>query len=174
MPRNTKTDFAEAKRLYVTEGLTYAEIGARLGCSAQNLNARGRAEDWKGQKLAYSSMLQRRGYESIAAKVGEERATILSEAVAVARATLRKYAQDIVDGSAKVTAKDAATMIELLVRELAPDGVREDHGTPVIVSGKAADADVLRRVVEAARGHVGEQGGMGAPVLGRATRTGPN
>lgn len=174
MPRNVKTDFDEAKRLYVTEGMTYAAIGAKLGCSPQNLNARGRAEDWKGQRIAFTQMVARRGYESIAAGVAIQQSAIREEAIAVARATLRKYANDIMSGQVAVSAKDAALMIELLVRELAPEGFREDHGAPIVVSGKTPDAEQLRRVVEAARGQVSVEPSLGAPALGRTTRTGPN
>jgi hypothetical protein len=170
--RNAKINYELVKQKYMTEGRSYASLAAEFGVTAQSIAAVGKRDDWRGQRMAYQNAVSRRTVEKMAEGVASEGAVIRSEAVLVARATLRRYAQDIAEGKVAVTAKDAALMIELLVNELAPDNSRENDA-PIIVS-PSGDADLLRRVVEAARGRATLSGSVGDPPLGGATRTRSN
>lgn len=172
MARNTKVDYEQARVKYVTEGKSYGQIAAEYGVATQTIAAVGKRDDWRGQRMAFASAISRRSIEKMAEGVASESAIIRSEAVLVARATLRRYAQDIADGKIAVTAKDAAIMIELLMRELAPDSSRETDG-PIIV-GQSPDVDLLRRVVDAARERGASSGDVAAAPMGGATRTRPN
>lgn len=172
MPRTRKVDYEVARQRYVMEGKSYNQIAAEFGVAVQTVAAKGKTDDWRGQRLAYQHAISRRSIEKMAEGVASESAVIRSEAVLVARATLRRYAQDISEGKVAVTAKDAAIMIELLMRELAPDPSRETDG-PIVVNA-STDADLLRRIVEAARGRVTPTGSVDSPVLGGAQRTRQN
>lgn len=172
MGRTTKADYAEVERKYVVDERSYRSLAAEYGLSVQTIAERGKKEDWPGKRLAYQAAIKRRSYEKMADGIATESAAIKSEAIMVARATLRRYAQDIVEGKIAVTAKDAAIMIELLVKELAPDSSREAEGDTVIVGAKP-DADILRRVVEAARQRGAPTGDLATTALvsSEGTRT---
>lgn len=168
-----KADYAYLEKLYVTEDRSYSELGRMANISPQSVSEYGRRHDWPGKRAAYQAALSRRGYAQIAEHVASQGAEIRTEAMQVARATLRAYAQALVDKQVIPTAKDAALMIDLLVKELAPDGER-DHSDPTIVSTIGPDTEFLRRVVEAARGKFGGSGDVASPLLGGASRARTN
>jgi len=172
MGTRSKVDYAALEKMYVTEDKTYAELARLAKVTAQSVSEYGKRNDWPGKRAAYRSALSRRGYEQVAEAVGFKQAQIMDEAISVARATLRAYANGIVEGKIPVTARDAAEMIRLLVKELSPDDNRDTSG-PIVVE-HAADADFLRGLVETARGRVSPAGSLAAATAVRATRARPN
>lgn len=171
--KRSKIDYNALEKMYVTEDKTYAELARLSNITAQSVSEYGKRNDWPGKRAAYRAALSRRGYEQVAEAVSYQQTTILNEAIAVARASLRRYADDIVSGKVTVTAKDAAEMIRLLVKELSPDDSRDTNG-PIVIEQQSEDADFLRRLVATARERAGTTGGVGTAVAVRATRTRPN
>lgn len=173
MSSRSKIDYDKYEKMYVTEDKTYAELARLAGITAQSMSEYGKRHDWPGKRAAYRSALSRRGYEQVAEAVSFQQTTIINEAIAVARATLRAYADGIVKGTIPVNAKDAADMIRLLVKELSPDDSRDTNG-PIVIEQQSADADFLRGLVETARGRIPAPGSVGPAVAVRATRARPN
>lgn len=172
MATQRKADYKALEAMYVTEGKTYSECARTGGVSPQSVSEYGRRHDWPGKRAAYEAALSRRGYAEVAQHIAHQGAEIKSESIAVARATLRAYAQALVDKTVVPTAKDAAAMIQLLVKELTPEGERDHSDT--IVSTIGPDSEFLRRVAEAARGKFSGPGDMAGALLGGATRTREN
>lgn len=164
-----KADYAALEKMYVTEDKTYAELARLAKLTAQSVSEYGKRNDWPGKRAAYRAALSRRGYEQVAEAVSFKQAQIVDEAISVARATLRAYANGIVEGKVQVTAKDAAEMIRLLVKELSPDDTRDNNG-PVVIDNQSEDADFLRRIVETARGRATPTGSVGTALAVRAPR----
>lgn len=173
MATQKKADYAALEKLYVTEGQNYSELARIAGVSPQSVSEYGRRNDWPGKRAAYEAALSRRGYDAIATTVATQNAEIRTEALTVARATLRAYAQALLDKTVVPTAKDAALMIDLLVKELMPEGGR-DHSEGTIVSTIGPDSEFLRRVVEAARGRFSGPGDVEGALLGGSPRTRSN
>jgi hypothetical protein len=171
MSRRSTTNYDALEKMYVTEDKTYAELAKLAGVTPQSVSEYGKRNDWPGKKAAYRSALARRGYENVAEAVAFKQTQIIDEAVAVARATLRRYAIDISEGKIPVTPKDAAEMIRLLVKELTPDDSREREGA--ILVGKSPDADFSRRLVETARKRLAE-GDVGTALPPRTPGIGPD
>jgi hypothetical protein len=175
MARTARIDYEAAERKYVTDpNATYASIAKEFGVATQTIGEKAKREDWKGKRMSFQSAIARRSYEKVAEGIASEASAIRSEAILVARATLRRYATDIAEGKQSVSAKDAAEMIRLLVGELAPDNSRDSDAAPIVVNTSPRDADLLRRVVEAARERATTSGRVGDPALGGAERTRPN
>lgn len=172
MATQRKADYAALEKLYVTEKQSYSDCARVGGVSPQSVSEYGRRHDWAGKRAAYEAALSRRGYAQIAESVVDQRAEIKSEAIAVARATLRAYAQGIVNQTVIPTAKDAALMIDLLIKELAPEGGRDHSET--IISTIGPDSEFLRSVVEAARGKFSGSGNVEGALLGGSPRTRSN
>lgn len=173
MATQKKADYAALEKLYVADGHTYSDCARVGGISPQSVSEYGRRHDWAGKRAAYEAALSRRGYAQIADVVATQGAEIKTEAMQVARATLRAYAQALVSGAVIPTAKDAALMIDLLVKELMPEGGR-DHSDTTIVSTIGPDTEFLRRVVEAARGRFSGTGDVEGALLGGSPRTRTN
>lgn len=167
MPRRATADYAALEKLYVTEDKTYAELAKIGNVTPQSVSEYGKRNDWPGKRMAYKAALSRRGYEQVAEAVAFKQTQILDEAIAVARATLRRYAEDIVQGKVAVTSKDAAEMIRLLMKELTPDDRREQTETTLVFDGNA-DSDFYRRIVETARSRI-----SAARSVGPASESGP-
>lgn len=172
MATQRKADYADLEKQYVTEGKSYSDLARQANISPQSVSEYGRRNDWPGKKAAYQAALSRRGYAQIAEHVANQSAEIKTEAIQVARATLRAYAQSLVNGTTVPSAKDAALMIDLLVKELMPDGERDQSAT--IVSTIGPDTEFLRRVVEAARGKFSGSGDVEGALLGGSPRTRAN
>jgi hypothetical protein len=169
----SKIDYSALEKMYVTEDKTYAELARLTKITAQSVSEYGKRNDWPGKRAAYRAAISRRGYEQVAEAVSFQQTTIINEAIAVARATLRQYANGIVAGTIPVSAKDAAEMIRLLVKELSPDGTRDSNG-PTVIDNQSEDADFLRRIVEASRGRAASTGGVGTALAVRAPRARAN
>lgn len=159
---------------FVTGGLSQAEIARKYGLTPASVSERARREDWKGQRLAFQNSLARRSYEKVAESVANEKAQHVTEAIAVARATLRRYAQQLAAGQVNVTPKDAAMMAELLVKTLDPDGVPNTDESRPVIDVSPDSAEFLRRAVEAARGRLNPSGVLEGTVLEGAKGTRPN
>jgi hypothetical protein len=165
--RRTATDYDKLEKMYVTEDRSDAELAKLAGVTPQSVSEYGKRNDWPGKRAAYKSALARRGYEQVAEAVAYKKTQIIEESITVARATLRAYANGILEGKIPVSAKDAAEMIRLLVKELAPDDSRDQRDAPVVING-TADADFYRRLVETAqerlaRGGVAKTAQPGTP-----------
>lgn len=171
MGSRQKADYKSLEVQYVTEGKSYSEIARSAGVAPQSVSEYGRRNDWPGKRAAYEAALARRGYQQIAETVASKQAEIKTEAIQVARATLRAYAQALVQGTVVPTAKDAALMIDLLVKELTPEGTRDDS---TVITTISPDADFLRSVVEAARGRFSGTGDVEGALLGGAPRSRSN
>lgn len=168
MPQPTKVDYSILAKLYVTEGLSYRELSRRYGVSHSVIAEKGRRDDWEGQKFAYRSSLARRGYENMAAAVASESAEVAKESILVARAYVRKFAQDLSQGKITTNARDTVEFMRMLASELAPEkgeGLKDDHK---VIEGKVlpgGGTDFLRRVVELARERVAAPGVLGTGPL---------
>ena len=172
MGSRQKADYADLEKRYVTEGLTYSQLARAAGVSPQSVSEYARRKDWPGKRAAYEAALSRRSYEVVASSVAHESAEIRKESILVARATLRAYAKGLAEGQITPSAKDAALMIDLLIKELTPSDDRE-HGE-TIVSTISPDSDFLRSVVEAARGQLGSSGNLAGAAMGGTQRTRSN
>jgi hypothetical protein len=172
MGTQRKADYKNLEVMYVTEGRSYSDIARAASISPQSVSEYGRRNDWPGKRAAYEAAMSRRGYAKIAEHVASQKFEIRNEAIQVARATLRAYAQSLINGQVVPTAKDAALMIDLLIKELTPEGSRGDEDT--IVSTISPDTDFLRSVVEAARGRFSSGADVEGALLGGAQRTRAN
>lgn len=154
MGRPTKVDYKAIEREYVTTGLSYRELGRRYNINFSTLAARARAEGWRDKRLAYEQTLSRKTYEKVAEKVATAEAQIRDENILTLRLGIRKFAQDVASNKVNISAGDATKMIETLARLVSePDKTNPDDTVTVIPVGRP-DADLLRRIVEAARGRV--------------------
>lgn len=159
----------------MTEGKSARELARMFGVSNGTISAKVRAEDWDGEKIAYTNALTRRTYEKIADSVAHEQADIKKESILAARMYLRTFIQELNEKTIRPNAKDAALMIQLLIKELTPDNVPANKdASPVIEVQTAGDTELLRRVLERAREHVSPSGGMGPGVLVDPEATRPN
>lgn len=148
-----KYDPKAAKDLYVVQGFSIRQIAKQLAVSPSAISERSIREDWKGQKLAYEASIARRSYENMAEQVASERAAIISENVLAARATIRRYLQDLASGKVSVTARDAELMMRFLVAESTPaEGL--NHQSKDVTPGAPPDQDFLKRMIEVARSKV--------------------
>lgn len=174
-------DYTEAERRYVVEGKSVRAISAEMGLKSwSSMNTIAKREDWKGKRQAYLSAIARRSYETSAATVASEQNAIKDEAILAGRLTLRAYlakyqnADGTVNTDVPVSARDALVWAQFLVSEMAaPSGVSTeapDHARNVT----PPDAELLRRVVEAARERVPAAGGVGPTALVVAKDARPN
>jgi len=171
----TLIDYVEAERRYVVEGQSIRKISKEMGLrSWSSMNSIARREDWSGKRSAYISAIARRSYETAAATVASEQNAIRDEAVLAARASIRQYLTDLKDGKVTVSPKDAHLWASFLLTEMTNPGVvsveAPDHARNIT----PPDADLLRRVVEAARERVTPTGGVGPVALVVASDARPN
>lgn len=165
LPR--KFDPQSVEQEFVTSDISIRELARRHAVSWSTLASWARKEDWRGKRVAYKAALSRRSYEVMAADIATQTGVVKEESVAVMRATLRAYAQQLKNGEVKVNVKDAVEAVRALTLLLAePEETKED---PTVVSvGPSGDADFFRRIVETARRRVAAS----EPVEGTA-QTGP-
>jgi hypothetical protein len=176
MPRNGKrsqkmtigrsiADYKESERLYVIEGKSLREIATIMGLkSNSSVSTVARREDWKGKRQAYLSSIARRSYETAAATVASEQNAIRDEAVLAGRATIRTYLTKLAAGEITVSAKDALVWAQFLVAEMTA-GPGMSTEAPDARNVTPPDAELLRRVVDAARERVAPSGGVGPTAL---------
>jgi hypothetical protein len=153
MPRRTaKHDYAPVRKEYVTSDVSINELARRLGISNSTLAERARGEGWYDERAAYRSAVAKRAYEGVADKVGAEKAIIDNERVNVLRATLRRYAQQLVAGEINVSPKDAIEASKAL-REFTtePGESKTKDGDIIVPVGRELPAEWLRRVLDIAR-----------------------
>jgi predicted DNA-binding protein YlxM (UPF0122 family) len=177
MARPTKVDYAELKQLYLSEELSFRQLGERFGISHSAIADRAKREDWEGQRMAFKASMAQREYESLAVVKSSETAQVLSENILIARAYLRRFAQDLKDGKIATNAKDAHLMITFLSETVSPAKGEGSPDAPKVIEGTvlpAGGAEFLRRVVEVARGRVAAPGNLGADPLVESPRTRPN
>ena len=158
-------DYKEAERRYVVEGKSLRAISKEMGLKSwSSMAAIAKRDDWAGKRQAYLSAIARRSYETAAATVANEQNVIRDETVLAGRATIRAYIQGISDGSIKPNARDAQVWAAFLLDAVSQvDGPSNEE--PDVRNVTPPDADVLRRVVEAARRQVAPAGGVGPALV---------
>jgi hypothetical protein len=162
-------DYKESERLYVVEGKSLREIALVMGLkSNSSISAVARREDWVGKRQAYQASIARRSYETSAAAVASEQNAIKDEAVLAGRATIRSYLTKLAAGEVAVSAKDALVWAQFLVAEMTA-GPGMSTEAPDVRNVTPPDAELLRRVVEAARERVAPTGSVGPTALVLAT-----
>ena len=169
-----KADPKAMKYDFVVNNLTQAEIARKYGLTPATVSERARRDDWKGAKIAHVNSITQRSYEKIAESVANDKVTHINEAIAVARATLRAYAQALTAGEVKVNSKDAIEAAKFLVVTLNPEGLPQTDDSAPKLDVNPDASDFLRRVVEAARGQVDSSGVLEGSVLVGPTGTKPN
>lgn len=167
-------DYVEAERRYVIEGKSVRAIAREMGLSGwSSMNNIARRDDWKGKRSAYLSAIARRSYETAAATVAHEQNAIRDEAVLAGRASIRQYLKDLSEGKVHVSPKDAQLWAAFLLSSMAETtGLSTE--APDVRNVTPPDAELLRRVVEAARERVAASGGVGPTALVIAADTRPN
>jgi len=158
-------DYKEAERRYVVDGASIRQIAADMGLrSWSSMATIARDEDWKGKRQAYLSAIARRSYETAAATVAGDRQAITDEAILAGRVTIRKYIEQLNKGEVKVNSRDAQLWAAFLMSEM---GMSQGPSTevPDVRNVTPPDADLLRRVVEAARERVAPSGSVGPTAL---------
>ncbi len=152
MGRARKYDEKAAEHEFVTTGISIRALALKVGVGFSTLAAKARDEDWKGKRVAYQSAMSRRTYEAMAVAVADEEAVIRTESVAVMRATLRRYAEQLQAGAVNVSTKDAVEAVKTLALIMGdPEGGRGDDKLDAARNVTKPDADHLRRVAEVAR-----------------------
>lgn len=154
-----KYDPKTAKDLFVVHGQSIRGIAQQMGVSPSAISERSIREDWKGQKMAYEASIARRTYENMADDVARERGDIVKENVLAARATIRFYIQQLSTGKINVTTRDAVEMMKFLVQESTPPGEVSNADPRNVTPG--ADADFLKRLIEASRTKVAAKAAIG-------------
>jgi hypothetical protein len=170
----SKIDYVEAERRYVVEGLSVRQISKDMGLrSWSSMNAIAVREDWKGKRSAYLSAIARRSYETAAATVASERKAIHDEAVLAGRATIRQYLQQLQSGNVTVNSRDAHLWASFLIDQVA-GGSDTSTEVPNVRNVTPPDTDLLKRVIEAARGRVAPAGDLGATPLVQSANPRPD
>ena len=171
-------NWSELERMYVVDGKSHREIARIADISNSTVSQKAKRDDWEGKRLAYQASLNRRGYELAAAEVANEQHLIVKENVLVSRAYIRTFAQQLAEGKVTTNAKDALSFMQFLAETFdATKGEGLKDG-PKVIEGSAVsvgdNADLVRRVVEAARSRRAPAGGVDGGVLGRPEGTLPN
>lgn len=168
-------NWPDLEKLYVVDGKTHREIARMAGISNSTVSSRARRDDWEGKRVAYKSALARRGYEQTADAVAHEQGAVLRESTLVARAYIRRFAEQLAGNEVKTNAKDTLEFMRFLVDQLNPEKGEGLKDGPTVIEGTAfptgGGSDFLRRVVELARTRVAEPGGLGGDPLGKPSRT---
>ncbi len=174
-------DYKEAERQFVVEGKSLRQIATDLGLkSNSSISHIARREDWQGKREAYKAAIARRSYEVAAATVASQNKEIRDEAILAGRLTLRAYLKQFEPDPSNpnkkppnITPRDAQVWAAYLLSETTDPG-SENTEAPDVRNVTPPDADLLRRVVEAARGRVAPAGSLGAAPLVEPTNTRPN
>jgi len=161
----TTIDYKEAERRYVIEGTSVRQICRDMGLASwSSMNEIANREDWKGKRQAYVSAIARRSYETAASTVAAEQNAIKDEAILAGRLAIRKYIAGLNANSIPVNGKDALLWAQFLITEMTPAGSVSTEA-PDVRNVTPPDAELLRRVVEAARERVPATGGVGPTAL---------
>ena len=178
MPKGPrKYDPKQVEHEYVTGEISLRALASAHGVSFSSLAAYARKEDWAGKRVAYKSALSRRTYEQMAAEAGNQQAVALDESIKVARATLAVYAENLAARKVAITPKDAMETIRTLAELLRePEGGMDDGRNARVINGTARDlnADLLRRVADAARGQIAADSVLAGVAPGESEGTRPN
>lgn len=175
MNTHRSIDYKEAERRYVVEGQSVRSIARELGLKSwSSMNTIALREDWKGKRQAYLNAIARRSYEHVAEGVAHENSEITKEAVLAGRATIRLYLDKLSRKEIAVTAKDALLWAQFLLSEMNPSHVEESSEAPNVRNVTPPDAELLRRVVEAARERVAPAGSLGSTPLVQSKDTRAN
>ena len=153
-----KYDEKAAEQEYVTSTISLRSLALKHGVALSTLAEKARNEDWKGKRVSYQSAMARRTYETLAVAAADEEAIIRKESVAVMRATLRRYAEQLRAGNINVTTKDAVDSIKTLATLMGEPENREDDKIDSARNVTRPDAEHLRRIAEAARRRITEPG----------------
>jgi hypothetical protein len=176
MPARGRTlvDYKEAERRYVVEGKSVRAVCREMGLKGwSSMNNIARRDDWVGKRQAYLSSIARRSYDTAAATVAAEQNAIRDEAVLAGRASIRAYLKDLSEGKIRVSPKDAQLWAAFLLSEMTSPGTVSTE-VPDVRNVTPPDAELLRRVVEAARERVAPAGGVGPTALVIAADSRPN
>ena len=172
--RPRKYDPTAVEHEYVTGDLSLRALAAKHTVSFSSLTAYARRQDWSGKRIAYRSALSRRTYETMAAETAGISSVIREESIKVARATLQVYAERLAARQVPISPKDALDTIRTLAELLRdPDEVKQDDR---VIDGTArqVNADLLRRIADAARGQVVADGVLEATAPEQPKGTRPN
>jgi hypothetical protein len=174
MPKGPrKYDPKAVEHEYVTGEISLRALAAAHGVSFSSLAAYARKEDWAGKKVAYQSALSRRTYEAMAAEQGNLQGVIKEDSIKVLRATLTVFAEQLAARKVAVTPKDAIEVVRALAVLLGQEEGADDR-TTINVTPRAVDADLLRRVAEAARGQIAADTVLAGVAPGESPGTRPN
>lgn len=161
----TKYDEKAAEHEYVSTSVSLRALAAKHGVSVSTMAEKARNEDWRGKRVAYQAAMARRTYETMAVAAADEEAIIRKESVAVMRATLRRYAQQLTAGDVNVTTRDAVEAVKILAVLMGEPGTREDDKIDSARNVTKPDADHLRRIAETARRRLAEPGILDGAVV---------
>ena len=167
-----KYDPKVVEHQYVTTDVSLRALALEHGVSFSSLAAYARKEDWTGKRVAYKAALSRRTYEVMAAEAGDQRAVAHDESVKIARATLAVYAEMLAQRKVMITPKDAMEAVRTLAMLLGgQEGATRDD--PVVINGsaKTVNADLLRRIADAARGQIATDGILAGAAGEEPSRT---
>lgn len=178
MPKGPrKYDPKVVEHEYVTTEISLRALAQKHGVSFSSLAAFARKEDWTGKRVAYESALSRRTYDVMAQDAGDLRGSVKNESVKLLRAQLAVYAEQLSARKVPITPKDAIETVRALAVLLGQEegGTTADDRT-IIVSGpsRSVDADLLRRIADAARGQLSPAGVLGGVAPGESERTRAN
>lgn len=179
MPRGPrKYDPKQVEQEYVTGDISLRALAKAHGVSFSSLAQYSRNHDWAGKRVAYQSTLSRRTYEVMAAEQANIQGVIREDSIKVLRATLAVFAEQLGARKVAITPKDAVEAIRELGRLLAdPEGGANDGRNAVVVNGTArtvGNADLLRRIADAARGQLATEGILAGDPPGQSEGTRPN
>jgi hypothetical protein len=176
MPRGPrKYDAKTVEHEYVTGDISLRALAEAHDVAFSSLAAFARRNDWAGKRIAYRSALSRRSYEVMAAEAGNLQGLIRDDSIKLLRAQLAVHAEQLAARKVPISPKDAVEAIRTLAELLKePEGGGADG--PVVVNGTARtlNADLLRRVAEAARGQLATEGVLAGTADGEHSRTRPN
>lgn len=168
-----KIDYGPVKDEYITTEVSIRALAAKYGVSFGSLAERSRKEGWLQLRQAHGRSVAAKTYEGMAMQIAEQERAIRLEQIAVLRATLHKYAQDLATGKVNVTAKDMVATVQALDALLHGGSPRgdSDDATPnpeIINVTPGVDADFYRRLVDHARGRVAAPGSVGPASISGA------
>lgn len=168
-----KIDYAPVKNEYIETEQSIRALAAKYGVSFGSLAERARNEGWLQLRQAHGRSVAAKTYEGMAQQIAEQERAIRLEQIAVLRATLHHYAQQLKGGKINVTAKDMVATVQALDSLLHGGSPRgdSDSATPnpdIINVTPGIDADFYRRLVEHARDRVAAPGSVGTASISGA------
>jgi hypothetical protein len=168
----TKVDYGPIKREYITSDISIRALAAKSGISWSTLNARKNTEEWDARRSEFRTKRDDKTVERLADRAASETDIIRDEMILVLRAAIRKFGADLANGTANVTAADLAKLIPQINLLLGEPTTRTEAQIFGVNLSSQVDPDILRRVVELARGRAnsgdGERPTGVVPSLTRA------